>query len=109
MEQLKPYEQFALVDEATTDGWRFGTITSFIGQVWGDAFVEAPDGSRAGIVWVSNAAPFTTLVTPDENRWGVYQVPFTVPMVETKDLVLNFRAVLPQLKDAYESAVRSRG
>ena len=106
MKQEKPYARFPLIADTATDGWRLGTIMSFVDNVWGDAFVEAPDGSRAGVVWVLNETEFKTLQPPDDTRWGVYQAPFSKPMCAVADLVENFRMALPQIKQAYESAQR---
>lgn len=48
------YHGFPLLAGSAIDGWMFGVITSPCGDdpcEWGDAYVVAPDGSRAGIVW----------------------------------------------------------
>jgi hypothetical protein len=85
------YHGFLIVPETVTDGWAYGAITLFEAdepQTEGDGFVVAPDGSRAGIVW-------------DEQRWGVYGVRFPYPVSCANDLVLNFRAILPKLKERY--------
>lgn len=103
-----PYERFVLIEETATEGWRLGTITSFVGGSWGDAFVEAPDGSRAGLVWVLNSTEFKALCPADNECWGVYQVPFEKPMSDVKDLIENFRATLPRLREAYEAVQRSK-
>ena len=53
----KPYHGFTLVDGVAIDGFRLGTITDYMqsdsasGCTVGDAFVEAPDGTRAGLMW----------------------------------------------------------
>lgn len=104
MKRERPYAQFCLVEETATDGWRLGTIMSFVGHAWGDAFVEAPDGSRAGVVWILDSTEFKVLQPADEDRWGVYQVPFAKPMSGVNDLVENFRAALPQLRRAHAVA-----
>jgi hypothetical protein len=108
MKHSMPYETWPVIEEATTDGWRFGTAMSFVGKQWGDAFVEAPDGSRAGLVWVVGESPLATLLPAEPDRWGVYRVSFPRAMASVQDLVANFASVLPQLKSAYE-AVRRGG
>ena len=98
------YHGFPLVPESTTDGWIFGAITEYeerAGCDSGDAFVQAPDGSRAGLVWdVGNGEP-AEISPPTENRWGVYQIWFPKPVRNTADLVENFRAVLPKLRELH--------
>lgn len=52
------YTGFPLIPETETDGFIYGAITDFLepdseeGCTSGDAYVQAPDGSRAGIDWV---------------------------------------------------------
>lgn len=109
MIEEKPYQRFALVEETSTDGWRLGTITGFVDQSWGDAFVEAPDGSRAGLVWVLDSSEFKMLQSADEKCWGVYQVAFPNRMADIGSLVENFRAVLPKLREAYDTSRGIKG
>lgn len=49
-------------------------ITDFVADpdTWGDAFVVAPDGSRAGLVWESQVSDpfFNEVLAPDDDRWG---------------------------------------
>jgi hypothetical protein len=74
---------------------------------WGDAFVVAPDGSRAGIVWSVGTFPIKEVCAPDEGRWGVYAVAFDRPVRTTQELVRGLHAVLPELKSIHER-VRGR-
>ena len=88
-----------------TDGWCFGTITEYAdpkGCDFGDAFVVAPNGSRAGLVWEVGEDEPSEILPPDEKRWGVYQIWFSRPIRTTDDLVACFREVLPQLQRIYE-------
>lgn len=101
MNSETPYAQFNIVDEALIDGWRLAMIMGYVDQTWGDAFVQAPDGTRAGVVWVLESDDFKTLQLPDGERWGVYQVPFKKRMANRHDVADNFRDVLPKLRDAY--------
>jgi len=99
------YHGFPIVPETMTDGWCFGAITEYAhadGCESGDAFVVAPDGSRAGLVWDVGEGEPTEICAPDESRWGVYQIWFPRPIRTTDDLVACFRAVLPQLQRIYE-------
>lgn len=99
------YHGFVIVPETYTDGWCLGAITEFEdpnGCEGGDAFVVAPDGSRAGLVWEVGAGDIQEILEPSPERWGVYAVWFPRPTRTIEDLVVGFRAVLPQLKSTYE-------
>ncbi|MBI5801660.1 MAG: 3-deoxy-8-phosphooctulonate synthase [Verrucomicrobia bacterium] len=98
------YHGFPLVPETTTDGWCLGAITEYAdpsGCESGDAFVVAPDGSRAGLVWDVGEGELMVICPPDNGRWGVFQVWFPKPTRDTADLVDCFRAILPALKQAF--------
>src|SRR5438445_2771938 len=47
------YHGFVVLDDVSVEGFTFGAITDFEAEPCdvGDAFVVAPDGSRAGLVW----------------------------------------------------------
>ena len=96
------YYGFPLLPESEVDGWVFGVITSPVGEeprVWGDAYVVAPDGSRAGIVWRAAGDPEPTIVSPPSaGRWGVYGFRFRHPVRSEQDLIRNLHEWLPQLK-----------
>src|SRR5437870_2993975 len=58
-------------------GWCFGAITAYTsveGCEYGDGFVVAPDGSRAGLVWAIGGRELEVVLPPDDLRWGVYAV-----------------------------------
>ena len=98
------YHGFPLIEATTTEGWDFGAITDFVGEgtKYGDGFIQAPDGSRAGLVWQVGEGETEVVCEPDEGRWGVYSVWFRRPIHRIEDLVENFREVLPELKAIYE-------
>jgi hypothetical protein len=99
-----PYYGFPLIPETETDGWVFGAITAYDdpeGADWGDAFVVAPDGSRAGIVWSVGEFEIREIMEPDSARWGVYEVPFPRRVRDLADLLKGLRAVLPDLKQIH--------
>lgn len=107
-QEEKVYTGFPLVPETETDGWIYGAITDFLeadsskeGCTNGDGFVQAPDGSRAGLVWETKSKPYTEISPPDETRWGVYDVRFQKPIKSLEDLIYNFRHVLPYLIERY--------
>lgn len=98
------YHGFVVVPETFTDGWCMGVITDFAdpqGCMGGDAFVVAPDGSRAGLLWEVGDAPLQEMLPPDSQGWGAYAVSFPQPTRNVDDLVAGFRAVLPQLQARY--------
>jgi hypothetical protein len=98
------YHGYAVVRETCTDGWCLGSLTEFedpAGCTSGDAFVVAPDGSRAGLVWEVGSEPIQEILAPDSERWGVYAIWFPSPTRTVEDLVNNFRFILPQLKEAH--------
>ena len=101
------YHGFVIVPQTYTDGWCLGTMTEFEdpdGCDGGDAFVVAPDGSRAGLVWEVGTEPLQEILPPDAQGWGVYAVSFPHVIRTVDDLVAAFRAVLPQLKAKYAMA-----
>ena len=64
------YHGFPILD-SNFEGWKFGTISGYSSDSpaeWGDAFVVAPDGRRAGIVWALDTDEFYQITAPDEHR-----------------------------------------
>lgn len=71
------YHGFPVLDEIGVEGFTLGLISDSLSSPssWGDAFVVAPDGRRAGLVWeVVEDRYFNTLIGPDVKRWGVFGV-----------------------------------
>ena len=98
------YHGFVIVPETWIETSCLGSITEFehpVGCTSGDAFVIAPDGARAGLVWEVGSDPLQEILAPDSERWGVYAIWFPRPTRTVEDLVNNFRFVLPQLKEQY--------
>ncbi len=81
-------------------------ITDFLSEpaLEGDAYVVAPDGSRAGLVWQSGCAPyFEEVLARDEGQWGVWAAGLPLPM-STEDEARNYlAALLPQLRSRWGS------
>jgi len=80
-------------------------ITDFLSEpaLEGDAFVVAPDGSRAGLVWQSRcAAYFREIVAPQEGRWGVWAVGLPLSMTTVEEARSYLAALLPQLRPQWE-------
>lgn len=53
------YHGFPILEDVEVDGFRLGMITDWEAEPAdsGDAFVVAPDDSRAGLVWEIGATP----------------------------------------------------
>ncbi len=99
------YYGFPLVPETMIDGWCLSAITEYEdpdGCDSGDAYVVAPDGSRAGLGWDVGEGKVSEICPPENGRWGVYQIWFSEPVRTTEDLVERFREVLPQLQKIYD-------
>src|SRR5437899_48102 len=103
LEGAPVYHGFPIVEMTRTpDGWCFGAITEFEdpeGCHTGDAFVVAPDGSRAGIVWEVGEGEITEVCAPEENRWGVYALWFRAPVRTVDDFTAELHAALPRLRE----------
>jgi hypothetical protein len=101
-EDAPVYHGFPLLEiSRTDDGWCFGTISEpdcSEGSDWGDAFVVAPDGSRAGIIWEVGESRVGVTMPPDEGRWGVFHVGFARRVHDEEGLVEQLREWLPELR-----------
>lgn len=102
-----PYHGFGLTT-VTVDGFRLGAISDFLNDPaaaeGGDGFVEAPDGSRAGIVWKweDDAYVFQT-VEPTSDRWGVWLVGVPHRMTDLESARANFELIVPMLRPHWEA------
>jgi hypothetical protein len=90
------YHGFPMLENSRTDdGWCFGTISEpdcSEGRDWGDAFVVAPDGSRAGIFWEVGAPGMQVSLPPHETRWSVFQIGFARRVHDEAGLVEQLSA-----------------
>jgi hypothetical protein len=99
------YHGFRVLSDVAVDGFTFGAITDFETQESneGDAFVVAPDNSRAGLVWeISNKQVFTEVCPMTVNRWGVWEVSFPFEMTSRENARMNLEDILPKLKPKWE-------
>jgi hypothetical protein len=95
------YYGFVVLDDVTVDGFTLGKITDFEAEPCdeGDAFVIAPDGDRAGLVWEVYDKPYFQEVSPIETgRWGVWGVGFRLPMNSRENARRNLESILPELR-----------
>lgn len=77
------YHGFQTLEDVVVDGFTLGLITAFEegGVTEGDAFVIAPDDSRAGLVWeFSNKQEIGEICPIVKERWGVWAVSFPFPI-----------------------------
>ena len=101
------YHGFTVVEESRIDGWVFGAISDYEdanGCAWGDAFVIAPDGTRAGIVWQVGDFEPQVVCAPGEGRWGVYGFAYPTPIRTTADFVKMCHSFLPELQRRHAAA-----
>ena len=98
------YYGFPILKDSEKDGFVFGVITEPSGAEWGDAFVIAPNGSRAGIVWQIGEGEPAIVCQPSDGRWGVYGFCFSGPIRSDSDLVSCLWTVLPTLKEYLRAA-----
>ena len=104
------YHGFPLLQDSELEGFVFGAITEPNGTEpaeWGDAFVVAPNGSRAGIVWQVGKGKPSIVCEPSEGRWGVYAFNFDAPITSEAELVKHLHSILPFLKAYYAAAEAS--
>jgi hypothetical protein len=95
------YHGFQVLSDVAVEGFVFGKITDFEIEPCesGDAFVIAPDDSRAGLVWELSDKHFFREVCPiDATRWGVWSVSFPWPMTSRHNIKKNLEAILPELR-----------
>jgi hypothetical protein len=95
------YYGFVVLDDVNVDGFTLGNITDWEAEPCeaGDAFVIAPDGSRAGLVWeVFDPPYFQEVRSIETGRWGVWGVGFRLPMSSRENARRNLESVLPELK-----------
>jgi hypothetical protein len=95
------YHGFVILDDVVADGFTLGKITDFEAGPCdeGDAFVIAPDGSRAGLVWeVCDPRYFQEVRAIEISRWGVWGGGFRLPMNSRENARRNLESILPELK-----------
>jgi hypothetical protein len=99
------YHGFVILTGVVVDGFTFGKITDFESEPCGegDAFVIAPDNSRAGLVWeVSEDSYFQEVCATESTRWGVWAVSFPYAMTSHENVRKNLEHVLPELKKRWQ-------
>lgn len=93
------------MSDVVVDGFTFGKISDFDAEPCseGDAFVVAPDNSRAGLVWeVSDEPYFQELCSTESDRWGVRAVSFPHRMTSHENARRNLEHILLELKKRWQ-------
>lgn len=103
-EEASAYYGFEILGDVTVEGFRLGKITDFEAEPTetGDAFIVAPDGSRAGLVWEVSSENYFEEVMGKSGSWGVWAVSFPHPMTSPDNIRRNLESILPELKKEWE-------
>lgn len=99
------YNGFPVLDDVEVDGFTLGMISDWEAEPsdYGDAFVVAPDGSRAGLMWeICPERRVREAVGLEPDRWGIWDVTFPRPMRTRADARQNLALVLPDLRPQWE-------
>src|SRR5437016_10908252 len=86
------YHGFQVLEDVVVEGFTFGKITDFEAEPCqeGDAFVVAPDNSRAGLVWeVADNVSVSQISPIEPGRWGVWAVSFPHAMNSRENIRHN--------------------
>lgn len=99
------YYGFPVLEDVEVEGFKLGMISDWEAESsdYGDAFVVAPDGSRAGLMWeIDPERRFRETLGFAPGRWGVWDVTFPHPMRTRQDARHNLAFVLPDLRPKWE-------
>jgi hypothetical protein len=105
------YHGFPLLEEVELGGWQLGLITASLGTSddAGDAYIVAPDGRRAGLVWrVATPTAFHVLREPEQGRFGVFDVAATVGPTSLDNARSFVAEILPFVRDVWSRTQRYR-
>ena len=76
----------------------------------GDAWVKAPDGSIATLIWqTGEPSYFEVTIEPDETRWGTFTVQLPLPMTNDEEAGRYLFGLLPELRRRRQSWPGGRG
>ena len=97
------YHGFTVLDGVEADGFRLGTISRLGPEDYGDAFVIAPDDSRAGLVWkLEESRDLIEVSGFEPGRWGVWAIELPCRMASPEDARRNLQALLPALRTKWQ-------
>lgn len=87
----------SIFPSATVDGFEMGMFVSY--DDCGDAWVKAPDGSEATLVWETGEHTyFQVSIEPNESSWGTFAVQLQLPMTTDEEAHAYLAALLPDLR-----------
>ncbi len=101
------YHGFPVLDGVEAEGWRLGLITSSLDTLdhTGDAYVIAPDGQRAGLVWrVEQPSWSIQLSGPEPDRLAVFEVATAHGPTSIDDARRFIVEVLPPIVAVWEQS-----
>jgi len=104
------YHGFPVLEDVEVDGFTLGLISDSLStqSSWGDAFVVAPDGRRAGLVWEAGQdRRFESLVPADADRWGVFSVATDHTPISNADARLFLAELVPRLRVEWERSLKA--
>ena len=106
------YHGFVVLEESSVDGFMLGMVTDFGAPPdnWGDGFVVAPDGSRAGLTWESEVdeSYIEELFPPDDDTWGVWGVGSRSPLRSNDDARDYLASILDDLHRQWDAWTERR-
>lgn len=98
-----PYHGFRLLESVESNGLRLGIVSELSDDDYGDAFVVAPDDSRAGLVWsVGKSERVVEVAPPDDRRLGVWELDLPRPMSSLENARENLAVVVSRLRPQWE-------
>lgn len=106
------YDGWPVIEDVVVDGFRLGEVTDFLDTPAddGDAFIEAPDGGRAGLSWTHGDVLSLEQCAPlAKRRWGVWAVTVPLPLQSKADVRPYLEAIVPLLRPHWERWSHSRG
>ena len=105
------YHGFPVLSDVVVDGFTLGLISDSLSgpSEWGDAFVIAPDGRRAGLVWETEGKRyFNTLIAAEPGRWGVFGVGTVHAPTSPDEALLFLEELAPRLREEWEKSTEGR-
>lgn len=107
-----PYHGFPLERDICVDGFTLGLISASLGTDadWGDAYVVAPDGRRAGIAWaiayeaelIDDLAVVDEIIPDEGARFGVFSVVSSHGPTSQDEALLFLEEILPFIRERWE-------
>jgi hypothetical protein len=99
----------AAYPHAEVDGFTLGMFVSY--DDYGDAWVRAPDGGIATLVWETGTPSyFKVLIAPESaGRWGTFAVQLDLPLTTDAEAEAYLRALLPDLIPRWQMWAQGRG